>query len=725
MREDDLPAPAIAESVLDLIGNTPLVKLGRLARSHRLRPTLVAKLETTNPGGLVEGPPGARDGPRRRARRAARTPAAPSSSRPRATPAWASPSSPPSGATGATSSRPTRSRRRRSTCCGPTAPRSPSARWRCRPSTRPATTRPPSGSSGRSRTPSAPTSTPTRPTRSRTRRRPARRSGARPAAGSPTSSPGRAPAGRITGVGPLPQADQPGRSRSIAADPEGSVFSGGSGRPYLTEGVGEDFFPDAWDPTVLDRVIACSDEESYLMARQVAREEGLLLGSSGGLAVAAAIKVATDAHRRRPRSSCSSRTPGAATCRGSTTTSGWPRTASSASATCASAPCSTPAARSSPPLLYVNPEQTVREAVSLMRRTGVSQLPVCKNEPPFAAAEVSGAVDELALMDAVFRDPSVLDTPVEKVMGPKLPTVGIGQPLSRVGRAARQGAGAAGARRRPPAVGARPGPTCCTFLSPAAPDAGLTMADQDEREGLGFETSAIHAGQPPDAASGSWSRRSRSRRRSPSARSASTRATSTPAPATRPARRSKPASPRSKAPAHGFAFASGLAAEDNVLRLLRPGERILLGNDAYGGTFRLISKVYGAVGYPWSVRRPHRPRRAARRLAARHADGLVGDADQPAAHLHRHRGGRRRWPTSTARSSSSTTPSPRPTCSSRWRWAPTSSSTRRRSTSAATPTSSAASSPLDDDELAERLRFTQNAAGAVPAPFDCYLVLRG
>jgi cystathionine beta-synthase len=67
-----------------------------------------------------------------------------------------------------------------------------------------------------------------------------------------------------------------------------------------------------------------------------------------------------------------------------------------------------------------------------MRANGVSQLPVCKNDPPFAAAEVSGAVDELQLMDAAFRDPSVLDTPVEKVMGPKLPTVGIGQPLSRV-----------------------------------------------------------------------------------------------------------------------------------------------------------------------------------------------------------------------------------------------------------------------------------------------------
>jgi cystathionine beta-synthase len=83
-----------------------------------------------------------------------------------------------------------------------------------------------------------------------------------------------------------------------------------------------------------------------------------------------------------------------------------------------------------PALLYVNPDQTVRDAIDLMRENGVSQLPVCKNTPPFAAAEVSGAVDELELMDAAYRDPSVMSTPVEKVMGPTLPTIGVGQALS-------------------------------------------------------------------------------------------------------------------------------------------------------------------------------------------------------------------------------------------------------------------------------------------------------
>jgi cystathionine beta-synthase len=80
-----------------------------------------------------------------------------------------------------------------------------------------------------------------------------------------------------------------------------------------------------------------------------------------------------------------------------------------------------------PELLYVNPTQTVREAVDLMHVHEVSQLPVCKNTPPFANAEVSGAVDELELMDAIFHDPSVMDREVQSIMGPKLPTIGVGQ----------------------------------------------------------------------------------------------------------------------------------------------------------------------------------------------------------------------------------------------------------------------------------------------------------
>jgi cystathionine beta-synthase len=82
-------------------------------------------------------------------------------------------------------------------------------------------------------------------------------------------------------------------------------------------------------------------------------------------------------------------------------------------------------------LLYVNPHEPVRIAIERMRANGVSQLPVCKNTPPFAAAEVSGAVDELELMEAIAGDAGVMELAVDEVMGSKLPTIGVGQRLER------------------------------------------------------------------------------------------------------------------------------------------------------------------------------------------------------------------------------------------------------------------------------------------------------
>jgi cystathionine beta-synthase len=176
-------------------------------------------------------------------------------------------------------------------------------------------------------------------------------------------------------------------------------------------------------------VVPISDEESFLIARRVTREEGILIGGSGGTAVAAAIEVGRDLGPEHlvvvliPDSGRGylSRVFDDEWMAGYGFLRGTDRSV---------ADLIDARGGEVPPLVYVRPEETVRRAVNVMRGHGVSQLPVAKGEMPLAAAEVLGAVDELALMDLVFRDPGVLDTIVEKVMGPRLPTVGVGQPIA-------------------------------------------------------------------------------------------------------------------------------------------------------------------------------------------------------------------------------------------------------------------------------------------------------
>jgi cystathionine beta-synthase len=215
----------------------------------------------------------------------------------------------------------------------------------------------------------------------------------------------------------------------VGGDPAGSVYSGGSGRPYLVEGIGEDFWPTTYDPTLVDRVVPISDELSFLTARQVTQEEGILIGGSGGTAVAAALEVGRELG---PDGLVVVLIPDSG--RGYLSRVfndewmagyGFLRTGERSVADIIEA-----RGGEVPPLVYVHPDESVRRAVNVMRGHGVSQLPVAKGEMPLAAAEVLGAVDELALMDLLFRDPSSLDTIVEKVMGPRLPTVGIGQPVA-------------------------------------------------------------------------------------------------------------------------------------------------------------------------------------------------------------------------------------------------------------------------------------------------------
>ena len=275
--------------------------------------------------------------------------------------------------------------RTRSTCCGRTAPRSWSARPPSTPSTRSRTTTCPTGWCARRRAPGSPTSTPTRTTRARTTRPPAPSCGSRPTGGSPTSSRASAPAARSPAPAATSRRSATAAVQVIGADPEGSVYSGGSGRPYLVEGVGEDFWPTAYDRTVADEIVAVSDKDSFQMTRRLAKEEGLLVGGSCGMAVVAALRgrrARLGAGRRRRRAAARQR-PRLPVAR-SSTTSGWPTTASwrtparaPRSPTC----CAHKAGGHARTLVHMHPDETVGEAIEVLREYGVSQMPVVKPAP--------------------------------------------------------------------------------------------------------------------------------------------------------------------------------------------------------------------------------------------------------------------------------------------------------------------------------------------------------
>ena len=231
-----------------------------------------------------------------------------------------------------------------------------------------------------------------------------------------------------------------GKVKVIGADPEGSVYSGGTGRPYLVEGVGEDFWPSAYDPSIPDEIIAVSDADSFEMTRRLAREEGLLVGGSCGMAVVAALEVAK---REGPDALIVVllRTVAAATCPRSSTISGWRRTDSCAPHSTArpTSPTVGDVLRGKsgelPDLVHTHPSETLRDAIEILREYGVSQMPVVGAEPPVMAGEVAGSVSERDLLSAVFEGRAHLADSVEKHMSKPFPLIGSGEPVSAATKA--------------------------------------------------------------------------------------------------------------------------------------------------------------------------------------------------------------------------------------------------------------------------------------------------
>ncbi len=239
--------------------------------------------------------------------------------------------------------------------------------------------------------------------------------------------------GTISGTGRYLKEASDGRVRVIGADPEGSVYSGGTGRPYLVEGVGEDFWPTTYDKSVCDEIIAVSDADSFHMTRRLAREEALLVGGSCGMAAAAALRLA---ERLGPDDVVVVLLPdGGRGYLSKVFNDQW------MSAFGFLPPDSTGATVGDvlrrkdgtlPDLVHTHPNETVGEVVTILREFGVSQMPVVNAEPPVMAAEVAGAVVERDLLEALFTGQAELTDRVERHMSRPLPTIGANEPVSAV-----------------------------------------------------------------------------------------------------------------------------------------------------------------------------------------------------------------------------------------------------------------------------------------------------
>jgi cystathionine beta-synthase len=236
--------------------------------------------------------------------------------------------------------------------------------------------------------------------------------------------------GTITGTGRYLREVSGDTVRIIGADPEGSVYSGGTGRPYLVEGVGEDFWPAAYDPAVPHEIIAVSDAESFEMTRRLAREEGILVGGSSGMAVVAALKAAASAG---PDDVFVVLLPdGGRGYLGKIFNDKWMRAYGFSNAPAGHTIAELLAAKADrmPPFVYVHPNDTIREAIDTMTAAGVSQLLVLSAEPPVVLGEVVGAVHEEELLELVFSGQAKLTDKVSSVVGESLPLIGVNEPVA-------------------------------------------------------------------------------------------------------------------------------------------------------------------------------------------------------------------------------------------------------------------------------------------------------
>jgi cystathionine beta-synthase len=236
--------------------------------------------------------------------------------------------------------------------------------------------------------------------------------------------------GTISGAARALKARNPA-IRVIGADPEGSVLSGDTARPYLTEGVGEDFLPGTYDPSMVDRWVRVSDRDAFAMARRLTREEGILAGGSCGTALVAArvvVRELTEAEGGHKAVVVVLLPDSGRNYLSKIYNDEWMRANGLLATTGATVRVAELLAdrhhdADLPQVVLARTTDRVGAAIDLLQLYGISQLPVSEQAESDALEGIVGSVSERGLLERAFRDPSVVERTVGEVMDPPLPLV--------------------------------------------------------------------------------------------------------------------------------------------------------------------------------------------------------------------------------------------------------------------------------------------------------------